>query len=446
MTIRTMVLAVWLCGAVPLVGQAAWQNVPIPGDMQYARVICDTEQYLYCAFETADGEAGGLYRTPSQAPAAWEYLGFSGVRVYDVVEAAGSGPVLLIGTNDANRVYRSTDHGSTWTACGASLPGDIATTLHWDGGSPGRVYCVTRGWGSGMDAISVSTDRGLSWITVHSEVFGTYLTLLSSRGDGSPNVWQTGYTQYWTSPVFRSTDGGQTWSWLHGEDFGWGPPTALCTPGGNQWVYSLVGGYLMYRWNNDLAEAYWTGWGFYGVGMQAPAWWNGRLVVCGVAENGRLSVAHRSEGEETWTSMNEGLPDEISPSPDGAWWQFALESCPWRPVLYFGTSTLGLWRLDLSDIVGVDDTAPLRTSPNLRVLPTPAGTMVRFSMDEVAGYPVELQIVDATGRQVASLRGGKEGTTWNFKDALGRAVPSGTYYVSVRSGSGAASVRFVHVR
>lgn len=444
---RGMVLAAWLCCAAPLGSQAAWQDVPIPEGMQYARVICDTEQYLYCAFETADDAAGGLYRTSSQAPGAWEYLGFSGVPVHDVVEAAGSEQVLLVGTDDANKVYRSTDHGSTWMACGASLPGDRAIALNWNGGSPGRIYVLT--WlpdpEGRLERISVSTDLGLSWTTVFCAGYSTnYLTCLASRGDGGPRVWKSIYTGYWTSMTFRSVDAGQTWSELPAE-VGDGPPIALCAPLGSEWVYSLIP-HQLYRWNNNVLQAFWTGPGFWMADMTTPAWWNGRVVMCGVTGNGRLRVAHRSEDEDAWTPLNEGLPDAISPSPDEAWWRFVLASGTTRPVLYYGTWTLGLWRLDLSDVVGVDDAAPVRMAPSLRVQPNPAGTMVRFSAEGMAGYPVEFQVVDVFGRQVASLRGSNGETTWDFKDAVGRAVPSGTYYVSVPSVPSAASMRLVHVR
>jgi hypothetical protein len=436
-----IVFAVWLCASVPLVSQAAWQNVPIPAGLQYARVLCDTEQYLYGAFETAAGAPGGLYRTPSLTPGAWEYLGFNGIRVYDVVDAAGGGSVLLVGTNDADQVYRSTDQGATWSPCGTALPGGQVRSLHWDGGSPGRVYCAILG---GSDQyLSVSTDLGVSWTTLYNAGVSNSPLILSSRGNGSPTIWHTLYDGYWTTPTYRSTNGGETWALLPGYSLD-GPPTALCTPSGSPWIYSLIDGVHVSRWKDDAPETSWS-LGFYGADMETPAWWNGRLVACGVAADGHLSVAQRAESEGVWTPMNDGLPDDTSPSPDGAWWRFVLESGVSRPVLYYGTWTLGLWMSDMSNIVGVEETVTLRTGPSLRIAPNPACAMVRLSADDVVGDPVEWKIVDAAGRQVASLRGGKE-ETWDLKDAMGRSVPCGTYYVSMHSGSGAASARLLLVR
>jgi hypothetical protein len=139
--------------------------------VQYARVICDTQPYLYCAFEDADGAAAGLYRTPSIAPGAWEYVGFADVRIYDVIEAAYGASLLLIATGDSSKTYRSTDQGATWTACGTSPPGDTGRRMLWDGGTPGRIYCATRGY---EQYLSTSTNSGQTW------------TLIGYSWDGPP--------------------------------------------------------------------------------------------------------------------------------------------------------------------------------------------------------------------------------------------------------------------
>lgn len=431
-----------LCCVLHASGQADWQNVPTPEPGQYARVLCATEPYLYGAFETTAGTQWGLYRTPSPMPGVWEHLGFSGTRIYDVVELTGDPSVLLVAVQDSGKVYRSTDQGGTWVASGASLPGGRATTLQWDGGSPGRVYCVTGNAGSWGTSISASTDRGLSWTTVMLGGSGNSRMLLSTRGDGSPNVWRTSYDGYWTSPTEYSSDAGQTWNWI-GQSIWDGPPTALCTPSATVWTYSLVQLWTIYRWNANTPAGWW-GTAFEAVGMETPPWWPGRVVTCGVTEGGQISVAHRADGEASWTFLDDGLPDDSSPSPDQNWWRFVLESGASRPVLYYGTWTLGLWMRDVSDVVGVEESAQL--SAGLRVVPNPAGANVSFSLTGPSVSPLELRIVDAAGRQVALRRGETARATWNFMDDRGRAVPSGIYYVRARTASGAAGARFVHIQ
>jgi hypothetical protein len=442
-----LLLAAILFCAMPRVVVAAWQNVPIPAGMQYARGICDTDPYLFVSFESYGGSFGGLFRTSSQAPGDWEYLGFSESRVFDIAMTAGDPAVLLVATADAEKVYRSTDQGSTWTSCGATLPGETGTTLHWDGGRPGRVYCITRQ--GTTDAISVSTNRGLSWSTLYSQPGGTYRSLLSSRGTGMPEVWRTFADLYSDTWVYRSTDGGTAWSSLPGMPSQFGRPAAICTPAGSERVYCLeysdASGGQVRRWNGTAPDADWSV-GFDGADLETPAWWNGRVVACGVAGDGRLSVAYRSEGDGAWSPLDDGLPSETSPSPDGAWWRFVLGSGATRPVLYFGTWTLGLWMRDMSDVVGVDDSIPLPASAGLRVLPNPAGRSVRFSLDGMPHCPIDLQVIDSAGRRVVSLPASEGGTTWDFKDDRGQAVPLGTYWVRTGTGAGASSVRFVHLR
>jgi len=81
--------------------------------------------------------------------------------------------------------------------------------------------------------------------------------------------------------------------------------------------------------------------------------------------------------------------------------------------------------------------------------PFRGGTTIRFSLERAAR--VRLAVIDAAGRLVRELRDdalspGSYAELWDGRDASGSAVPSGTYYVTLRSAASTVVRRAVRVQ
>ncbi len=100
------------------------------------------------------------------------------------------------------------------------------------------------------------------------------------------------------------------------------------------------------------------------------------------------------------------------------------------------------------DVTGVEDDVPPFQVRLDQPFPNPFNpkTTVRFELPE-AGF-VTLGVYDASGRMVRSLLAadmpaGPHALSWNGRDALGRPVASGAYFVNLRGGGVQQSRRVV---
>ena len=91
-------------------------------------------------------------------------------------------------------------------------------------------------------------------------------------------------------------------------------------------------------------------------------------------------------------------------------------------------------------------TNPTRASAlSLSCEPNPFRTRTAISLQLTADSPAELAIFDASGRRVRSfsLLSPPSSLTWDGKDELGYALPSGTYFLRLAAGSRHATARIV---
>lgn len=424
-----LLVAAALTSAAP--GSAGWQNVPLPDGAQYARVVVEADAYLLCACEDEDGQPAGLWRTTSLDPgSAWEYLGLGDVRVTSLARV-GSGSLLLAATQDDGKIYRSTDWGTTWVPQGTELPGDRASTLEWNGELPGRVYAAGRNEFS--EWFAVSTDTGLSWSVVYTQQRGNTPSLISTRGEGGLQVWNTNCDGFWMSPVNRSLNGGQSWAMLPEPPWDC-PATGLLTPAGTDRILSLTPT-AVWRWNGYTYAGPWHfGSLGHGARMIAPGWWEGHVVVSGVGHDGLFFVVHRSEFGSEWLSLNEGLPQEPTLSPQEYPFRFSIACGQSQHVLYAGTPTLGLWRRDMSGGAEVREVGP-RQDFSLCATPNPSRATVRLAVNGIGSSPVDYRVLDVLGRVVMEVSSSGPEMTWDWTASDGSRLPAGIYLVHARTGS-----------
>jgi hypothetical protein len=138
--------------------------------------------------------------------------------------------------------------------------------------------------------------------------------------------------------------------------------------------------------------------------------------------------------------------------------QFAGE--PDVRVRFRFTSDPGLqhdgWLVDDVRLLAWDLTAPTAAGPvtppvpALRVaaFPNPVGTRSRIVYSLPQPAPVRVSLFDVTGREVTILAQGREEAgdrdlVWDGRDASGRPVPAGTYFVRVDAAGETASSKLV---
>lgn len=101
-------------------------------------------------------------------------------------------------------VFRSEDHGATWTAASSGLAGAAVSEIEADPDTPGTLYALTDG------GIQKSLDRGLSWQPPTLSRFADGLAL-------DPTDPRTLYSSLFGT-ILKSTNGGA--SWVLGQDLG----------------------------------------------------------------------------------------------------------------------------------------------------------------------------------------------------------------------------------
>ena len=113
------------------------------------------------------------------------------------------------------------------------------------------------------------------------------------------------------------------------------------------------------------------------------------------------------------------------------------------------------WQYDESDSAirilgtGISEERPVRVRElRLAVAPNPARGPAHDSYDLPACVPVEVSVLDLTGRKVTTLASGRLGpgryqAVWNRQDNQGRRLPAGVYFVRLAAGEKTRLVKLV---
>lgn len=118
------------------------------------------------------------------------------------------GTATFEGPDNAVRVCRSNDAGSTWNCVDTGLPDGYVSTLQVDPGRPDHIFGV---WNRGSfrpGEIVRSLDGGATWSVTSGELPAVRIVDLSIRpGAGSTTLWAATDGR----GVYRSADGGDSW-------------------------------------------------------------------------------------------------------------------------------------------------------------------------------------------------------------------------------------------
>lgn len=270
-----------------------------------------------------DPEPGGVYRS-RDGGATWDSLGLAGV---DVWTLHLSGHTLLAAGTGAGP-QRSIDDGVSWSGLPAPLAG-IEVTAFTSIGS--TTYAAA--WDG---AVYRSVDDGASWTATGFQRHGLDLYSLAARGTDlfvtTGHFQPEGYYESDSGFVFRSSDGGTTWT-----------NASSGLPGPEVWSIAVAGTSLLasvagvgaYRSVDNAAS-----WTPVRDGLTAHYirnfWARGDTILVASVDEGAFRSIDRGA---SWTRINDGL----GPHPG----VFTLRMQ--GGALVAGLGDTGVWRMPLSD-------------------------------------------------------------------------------------------------
>jgi hypothetical protein len=160
-------------------------------------------------WESGIYNAGGVYYTKDDGTTL---AALGDVTHNDSVSIDFTDPMrqtLLAGTHEQkNKLYLSTNGGSTWTDIGMSVPAGTNFCTHTLVLDSKTFLIGCSGWGGGTDGVFRSTDTGATW------------TQASPLSAANHPLWASDGSIYWPlvydGGLAKSTDQGKTWTQIVG--------------------------------------------------------------------------------------------------------------------------------------------------------------------------------------------------------------------------------------
>ncbi len=228
--------------------------------------------------------------------------------------------IFAAGREEGGGVFKSTDGGTSWTAVDVGLSATHITALAVDATTPTTIYAGT---GDGSGGLFKSMDRGTSWTAANSGLINTppvffAATSLVIDPTTPSTLYVAGNGAFGgLEGVYKSTNGGGSWTaantglsgqFVYGLAIDPTTPTTIYvgtvyTGTGNLPVYNVYkstdgGG----TWNGSITGLPITA-GIVNVLAINPV--NPTTLYAGTANSG---VFMSTNGGESWTSVNNGLP------------------------------------------------------------------------------------------------------------------------------------------
>jgi photosystem II stability/assembly factor-like uncharacterized protein len=148
--------------------------------------------------------------------AQWEYVGPDGSLVYGLIGVAPSDENIMYVTDGGvpAAIFRTDDGGDSWIAVGEI--GIPVWGIAVDPADPDIVYAANDGWYVSTDTVYKSLDGGATWAGYSVGAPGGWIYDVKVHPESSSVVYAAGAgrdsTNYAKMFVFRSEDGGMTWT------------------------------------------------------------------------------------------------------------------------------------------------------------------------------------------------------------------------------------------
>jgi len=350
------------------------------------------------------------------------------------------GMVCNVDPTDADLIYgewqngnqvKSEDGGDSWSVImnGITGQGSWVTPVDEDQNQPERLFMST------SHGIFRTTDGGGYWENVGSQT-ATWISISPVDGDV---VWTVN-----ANGAMYTTDDADTWESAAAWGFATGQPTKIQahpTDVNTAFVtFSGYGGGDAHIAMTDDMGATWTN-----VTGDLPSLPVNTMIVDPLDPSAwyigtDAGVWSSTDGGATWAPHEVGLPNAMI---------LDLEIRRTARKLVAGTHGRGAWEIDLPDLSGVETEEDVAEGSSIYLMldppyPNPLRdhTLLRFASSRPG--PVSLDIYDVSGRHVSHVGDLADGdgiirtTWWDARD-----LPSGVYFVTLRSGGELKSRRIV---
>ncbi len=317
-------------------------------------------------------KARGVMRAPDKA-IVWQSRGPGNVagRARDLIvhPSDPSGQTWYIGSVGGG-VWRTTDGGGAWTALTDAMPTLAVSTLVMAPSDPDRFYAGT---GESFYSVDVmngngilrSDDRGQTWTTLAATLddprFNNISRIIVSPSDPDLLLASATVGRYKggiepTSNIFRSTDGGASWTVVHTETGTgvFGDPRILqlvADPADFAVQYATVYGQGILK-STDAGLT----WGYFNTGITDLT---GRfeMTVSHLNSNYLYAASQGSGHSELWVSWNGGATwnetFESGSEPNWlgsqGWYDNTIVCHPTDPAIVY-VGGLQLWGIDLGSV------------------------------------------------------------------------------------------------
>lgn len=408
-TLGFLALAATLSHA-SLTHAGGWQSMPSPTTLTLFGVA-----NVDAATWVAVGDLGTILRSANGGD-SWTSIASP---VGDVLRGVSFRGSLGLAVGIGGRVLRTTDGGLNWVVV------DRPTTKGLYGVSIGARMAVITGE---EGRIFVSLDDGLTWSPRFAST-AFVLTSVSVAGDGVVGVGGGG-------SIAMSSYPGATWAGGNGMVGGVNTQltsTCFVTPltgwavGGDPLVPSMI-------IRSDLGGVTWTA-----ETSPSAAFLTGVSFAAadtGTAVGAQGAIVHTDDGGAHWSLQTSGVAQGLN-------------------AVHFRTTSEGvavgaggtIVKTVTRGLTAVGDPRIPGNGLRLAVLrnPVPPAEPVRFSFEVQAASRASLQVLDVSGRRVATvvdevLPAGAHTLAW---ERQGVAVPPGLYFAQLRAGSRGDTVPFV---
>lgn len=367
-------------------GEFFW--LPASNGFEIPQYVTDVLRLVNGDILMATWGRAGLYRSDATAR-LWAPVDVTDPDI-TIVNAIAQSPIdgTIYISADGGQIFRSVDDGVTWVFMGR-LPGGAADTpwsLVVDPDDDTIIYAGTFGNG-----VMVSHNRGKNWAPVDGNA-----TLLANNAghvfdmvfDPDAHVLLLGTGR----GVWRSADGGDTWSLLDPAFLFGIPPDGPNPPEVRSLAYDAAGNLYVATWGNGVH----VNTDPTGVGTFDPYALRGEFVFT--------------------VEINPGTGDVFMASRD-AGMQFVLAS-----------ATSNETQVEIPSEFVLEGNFPNPFNPT---------TNIRFAVPEAGN--VRLSVYDLLGREVAVLVDGMIESGWHDVRFDASKLPSGAYLYRLETSQGAAS-------
>ncbi len=374
-----------------------WVNI-LGGDGFRPLVDPVNSQFVY-----AEYQYGELFRS-TNGGSSFDYIAGSlaGRKNWSMpVEFDPSNPLRLVAGTD--RVYRTTNRGTSWAAISPDLTdGDGGVNVVFGTITALAIAPTSQGTilaGTDDANVWITTNGGIGWTRVDAALPERWITRVAFDPGDAAIAYLTISGFKWDEPaphVFRTTDHGASWADISGN-----LPEAPV---------------------NDIV-----------IDPDAPS-----TLVVGTD----FGVFHSTDTGGSWQALGIGLPNVVVTD-------LTLHE-PTR-TLVAGTYGRSMWTFDLAGAVDASDLAldaGKIAAPMLRpVRPNPARSSIEVQWVQPRAASISVEVFDVAGRRVATLAqgssdAGAHARTWDRRGADGALAGAGVYFVRL-AGDGVSCTRKV---